>query len=103
MASSGGAANMQDYAASHPHVIGYIRVSTDDQSCSVDAQHQTLARWCQAHQAHLVAVYEDIGVSGGAPLEKRAGLLNALNALTRGRVLLVVRRDRLARDTLTAA
>jgi site-specific DNA recombinase len=94
---------MQDHAASPPHVIGYVRVSTDDQSLSVDAQHQTLTRWCQAHQAHLVAVYEDIGVSGGAPLEKRAGLLHALNALTRGRVLLVVRRDRLARDTLTAA
>jgi DNA invertase Pin-like site-specific DNA recombinase len=94
---------MQHHAASHHQVIGYVRVSTDDQSLSVDAQHQALARWCQAHQAPLVAVYEDVGVSGGAPLEKRAGLLNALNALTRGRVLLVVRRDRLARDTLTAA
>jgi DNA invertase Pin-like site-specific DNA recombinase len=73
---------MQDHAARHHHVIGYVWVSTDDQSLSVEAQHQTLDRWCQAHQAQLVAVYEDVGVSGGAPLEKRAGLLNALNALT---------------------
>ena len=54
------------------------------------------------HEAQLLAVYEDVGVSG-TPLEKRPGLLSALNALVRDRVLLVVRRDRLARDTLTAA
>ena len=80
--------------------VGYVRVSTDEQSLSVDAQRQALERWCQAHQAQLMAVYTDVGVSGGTPLEKRPGLLSALNALTRGRVLLVVR---LARDTLTAA
>jgi DNA invertase Pin-like site-specific DNA recombinase len=94
---------MQDHAASHHHVIDDVRVSTDDQSLSVEAPHQTLERWRQTHQAQRVAVYADVGVSGGAPLEKRAGVLNALNALTRGRVLLVVRRDRLARATLTAA
>ena len=55
------------------------------------------------HEAQLLAVYEDVGVSGSTPLEKRPGLLSALNALVRDRVLLVVRRDRLARDTLTAA
>jgi DNA invertase Pin-like site-specific DNA recombinase len=83
--------------------VGYVRVSTDEQSLSVDAQWQALERWYQAHQSPLMAVYTDVGVSGGTPLEKRPGLLSALNALTRGRVLLVVRRDRLARDTLTAA
>jgi DNA invertase Pin-like site-specific DNA recombinase len=84
-------------------VVGYVRVSTDEQSLSVEAQQQALEGWCQAHQAQLIGVYADIGVSGGTPLEKRAGLLSALNALTRGSVLLVVRRDRLARDSLTAA
>jgi DNA invertase Pin-like site-specific DNA recombinase len=84
-------------------VVGYVRVSTDEQSLSVEAQQQALERWCQAHQAQLIAIYEDVGISGGTPLEKRPGLLDALNALTRGSVLLVVRRDRLARDTFTAA
>jgi site-specific DNA recombinase len=83
-------------------IIGYIRVSTDEQSLSVEAQHQALAHWCQTQQAQLLAVYEDVGVSGSTPLEKRPGLLSALNALARDRALLVVRRDRLARDTLTA-
>jgi DNA invertase Pin-like site-specific DNA recombinase len=84
-------------------IIGYIRVSTDEQSLSIEAQHQALARWCQTHQAQLLAVYENVGVSGSTPLEKHPGLLRALNALARDRALLVVRRDRLARDTLTAA
>ena len=48
-------------------VVGYVRVSTDEQSLSVDAQQQALERWCQTHQAPLTAVYTDVGVSGGTP------------------------------------
>jgi DNA invertase Pin-like site-specific DNA recombinase len=84
-------------------VIGYVRVSTDEQTLSVEAQREALSSWCQAHGATLGAVYTDVGISGGAPLEKRPGLLAALSALTKGWALLVLRRDRLARDTLTAA
>jgi DNA invertase Pin-like site-specific DNA recombinase len=49
-----------------------------------------------------MAVYEDIGISGAANLDQRPGLLEALASLKRRTALLVVRRDRLARDTLTA-
>jgi DNA invertase Pin-like site-specific DNA recombinase len=84
-------------------VIGYVRVSTDEQTLSVEAQREALSHWCQGHGATLVEVYTDVGISGGAPLERRPGLLAALSALTKGRALLVLRRDRLARDTLTAA
>jgi DNA invertase Pin-like site-specific DNA recombinase len=84
-------------------VIGYIRVSTEEQHLSIEAQQQALEDWCQAHAVALTAMYTDCAVSGGTPLEKRPGLLTALSALTRGSGLLVVRRDRLARDTLTAA
>lgn len=84
-------------------VIGYVRVSTDEQTLSVEAQREALSGWCQAHGTTLVEVYADVGISGGAPLEKRPGLLAALSALIKGRALLVLRRDRLARDTLTAA
>jgi site-specific DNA recombinase len=84
-------------------VIGYVWVSTDEQTLSVEAQREALSHWCQGHGATLVEVYTDVGISGGAPLEKRPGLLAALSALTKGRALLVLRRDRLARDTLTAA
>lgn len=84
-------------------IIGYVRISSDEQHLSVESQRAEVERWCHAHQMPLVAVYEDVGIGGGVSLEKRPGLLAALAALSRGRALLVVRRDRLARDTLTAA
>jgi len=86
-------------------VVGYIRVSTDDQHLGPRAQRKTLERWCVANEACLVAVFEDRGVSGGTGLEKRPGLLKALDALaTHGAaVLLVAKRDRLARDVVVAA
>jgi DNA invertase Pin-like site-specific DNA recombinase len=83
--------------------IGYVRVSTDEQHLSVEAQREELERWCRAHRQTLTAVYEDVGISESAPIDKRPGLLAALNALGEGDILLVVRRDRLARSILTAA
>ena len=84
-------------------VVGYLRVSTDEQSLSVEAQRATLTAWCQARRLTLVAVYEDVNVSGGAALEQRPGLLQALDALMAGTVLLATKRDRLARDAMAAA
>jgi site-specific DNA recombinase len=85
------------------HAIGYVRVSTDDQTLSVDAQRTRLAAWCIERHLSLSAVYEDIGVSGGAALDKRPGLMAALDALEPGTALVAVKRDRLARDTMNAA
>jgi DNA invertase Pin-like site-specific DNA recombinase len=86
-------------------VVGYLRASTDRQDLSPEAQRAALARWCDANGARLVAVHEDAGVSGAAPLDKRPGLLAALDALaaTGAGVLLVAKRDRLARDVMVAA
>jgi DNA invertase Pin-like site-specific DNA recombinase len=85
-------------------VVGYVRVSTDEQALGPSAQREALERWCAANGAELVAVYEDVGVSGGAPLDKRPGLLSALSALAEhsAGVLLVAKRDRLARDVMAA-
>lgn len=92
-------------AASASLVVGYIRVSTDDQNLGPEAQRAALAKWCTAHDAQLVAVHEDLGVSGGAALDARPGLLAALEDVkTKGAgVLLVAKRDRLARDVVVAA
>jgi DNA invertase Pin-like site-specific DNA recombinase len=88
-------------------VIGYLRVSTDEQTLGPEAQRAALERWrwCEAHQATLVAVYSDQDVSGGAALDKRPALLAAIAALKEhgAGVLLVAKRDRLARDTMLAA
>ena len=84
-------------------VIGYVRVSMDEQHLSVEAQRSDLERWCAEQGLVLDEVYEDVGILGATELDKRPGLLEALNALEKGSILLVVRRDCLARDTLTAA
>lgn len=86
-------------------VVGYIRVSTTEQKLGPEAQRRELERWCQAHGARLAAVHEDHGVQGAADLDRRPGLQEALDALTEhgAGVLLVAKRDRLARDVVLAA
>lgn len=86
-------------------VIGYIRVSTDEQHLGPEAQEETLRSWCDANGAELVDIYTERGMSGGAPLDKRVGLLSAVAALKESgsTVLLIAKRDRLARDVMVAA
>jgi site-specific DNA recombinase len=86
-------------------VIGYLRVSTETQDLGPQAQEAALREWCQKNDADLVGLFSDIGVSGAAPLEKREGLMAAMNALKaeKATVLLISKRDRLARDTVIAA
>jgi DNA invertase Pin-like site-specific DNA recombinase len=85
-------------------VVGYLRVSTDDQALGPAAQRAALEQWCEANGAELVAAFDDLGVSGGAPLDRRPELVAALDALRPlgAGVLLVAKRDRLARDVMTA-
>lgn len=86
-------------------VVGYVRVSTDEQALGPEAQRTALARWCEHHGAALLEIHVDQGVSGAAELDKRPGLVAALAALkTHGAgVLLVAKRDRLARDNYVSA
>jgi DNA invertase Pin-like site-specific DNA recombinase len=85
--------------------VAYLRVSTDRQDLSPDAQREAIVRWAEAAGVEVVATHEDLGVSGGTDLDKRPGLLAAIDALgVHGAgVLVVAKRDRLARDVLTAA
>ena len=86
-------------------VVGYVRVSTDEQALGPEAQREAIESWCVAEGATLVAVHDDIGVSGGTPVEKRPGLNLALDAVAEhgAGVLLVAKRDRLARDVVVGA
>ena len=85
-------------------VVGYLRVSTDEQALGPVAQREALNRWCRDTGCELVAVFEDLGISGGAPLDRRPGLMAAVAACGEHKAnLLVAKRDRLARDTLAAA
>lgn len=85
--------------------VAYIRVSTEDQSLGPDAQRAAIERWAVAHGVTVVAVHEDVGVSGGLELDRRPALLEALRSVEQHRagVLVVAKRDRLARDVVVAA
>jgi DNA invertase Pin-like site-specific DNA recombinase len=85
--------------------IGYVRVSTDGQAESgagLAAQRSAIEAFAKRAGLTITAWYEDAGVSGAASIESRPGLMAALAQLRRGAVLLVAKRDRIARDTLTA-
>jgi len=92
-------------AADPTIAIGAVRVSKDEQTLSPEAQRDAMARWCAAHGVTLAAVFEDIDVCGAAPLDERAGLLAALDALPAhgAGLLLVAKRDRLSRDPILTA
>lgn len=86
--------------------VAYVRVSTDEQTASgagLDAQLHAIREHCEKNGIELVATFADEGVSGAAALDKRTGLLDAVNAVERGGILLVSKRDRLSRDPVSAA
>lgn len=83
--------------------IAYLRVSKGDQELGIDAQRDAITRWCKTNGADLVSVFADQGVSGGAPLHKRVALLQAIDALTDGAILVIAKRDRLTRDLVIGA
>ncbi len=82
-------------------VIGYVRVSTDEQAqsgVSIEAQRAKLEQYAELYDLHLVDVIVDAGVS--AKNLHRDGLKNALAALDRGAAsaVLVTKLDRLTRS-----
>lgn len=85
--------------------VGYIRVSKSEQHLGPEAQRSAMEHWCADRGVTLVAVFSDLGVSGGATIDKRPGLLDALNGLRahKAGLLLVQKRDRLAREVTHAA
>lgn len=84
----------------------YRRVSTDEQADSGAGMAAQLAA-CEAAIARAggttAGVWDDPGVSGGDPLDARPGLLDAVGSIRAGDVLIVAKRDRLARDLMAVA
>jgi DNA invertase Pin-like site-specific DNA recombinase len=86
--------------------IVYTRVSTDEQASSglgAAAQRQSCETLAERLGVEIVAVFEDLGVSGAAPLESRPGLLAAVQAIEPDTLLLAARRDRIGRDVVLVA
>jgi DNA invertase Pin-like site-specific DNA recombinase len=86
--------------------IGYARVSTEQQAESglgLQAQEAAVTAAASRLGVELVRVFVDAGTSGGLGIEDRPVLLDAVNSLKRGDVLLVAKRDRLGRDVIAVA
>lgn len=88
-------------------VVGYIRVSTDEQAESgagLAAQRAAIETECARRGWTLVAIYEDAGASGKS-LDGRPQLAEALAAIESGQaaILVVSKLDRLSRSVSDAA
>lgn len=86
-------------------VIGYVRVSKDEGQVSPEVQRALLERWAAERGKRLVAIHQDLGVSGATRLDRRPGLVAAIADLQvhGAGVLVAIHRDRFARDRFVAA
>ncbi len=84
--------------------IAYLRVSTTEQQLGAEAQRRAIETW-GAHANIQIAAWHEDRVSGGLDLDDRPGLVAALAELRvrRAGVLVIAKRDRLARDVAVAA
>ncbi len=84
--------------------VGYVRVSTDEQRLGPEAQRAAIESWAAREGVRVAAWHVDQGVSGASAIEARAGLCAALASLREhgAGVLVVAKRDRVARDVVVA-
>ena len=84
--------------------VAYLRVSTDEQTLGMEAQKTAITLWATRQGITIGTWCEDFGISGGAELEKRPGLLEALHAVKQSKAgfLVAHKADRIARDVYVA-
>lgn len=80
--------------------VAYIRVSTEKQELGPDAQRKAITEWGLRTKTTIAEVFTDEDVSGKTKVGDRPGLSAAIASLQKHRagVLIVAKRDRLARD-----
>jgi DNA invertase Pin-like site-specific DNA recombinase len=89
--------------AANPRVsIAYIRASKDEQKLSEPAQRSAIEAWMAREGVQVARWCVDQGVSSVSPIQERPGLVAALQALreTGAGILVVAKRDRIARDPM---
>lgn len=87
-------------------VVGYIRVSTDQQvesGLGLDAQANAINGYAKKNGVNVFEIFRDEGLSGAIALDRRPGILNAISVLAKGDILVVAKRDRLGRDPMVVA
>ena len=97
--------------------IGYLRLSPGErksgqgvEAAGIDAQRTEIQQWAAHKGVEIVAWFEDIDTCGQAgsletPLADRPGMMAALDAIgdLHAGLLIVQKRDRLARDVMLSA
>lgn len=82
----------------------YTRVSHEDQvkyGMSLDAQLNTLRKYCSENNITVVKEYSDEGISGGS-IKKRKGFVKLISEISPGEILLFTKLDRFSRNLLDA-
>ena len=103
---SGAGAPSVTTGASSRRAIGIVRVSRlGDDAVSPDEQRERIASTCERDGLELVDTFEELDVSGGAPLAKRPGLGRAVEMVEHGQadVVVVAYFDRLVRSLAVQA
>jgi len=95
----------QKQASDSKKAVAYIRVSTDDQAQSLETQRSTLEYWAMLKGVSIIGWHTDAGVCGATAIDECPGLLAAIDNLVHKRagILVVAKRDRLARDVMKSA
>src|ERR1019366_2531424 len=89
-----------------PHLaVAYIRVSKDDQKLGPEAQRAAVEGWAAREGVQVAAWHVDQGVCSVTPIDERPALGAALASLREhgAGVLVVAKRDRIARDVMLTA
>ncbi len=82
--------------------LAYIRVSTDDQTNSLQVQKEKILQYCLFHNILLVETFTDENISGGTEFKKRPGGKLASTKLIDIKTIIAVKPDRLFRNTVDA-
>ena len=85
--------------------VAYVRVSKDDQKLGPEAQRASIEAWAAREGVQVAAWHVDQGVCSVTPIDGRPGLVAALASLREhgAGVLVVAKRDRIARDVVLTA
>ena len=96
---------MPKYTANPRLAVAYVRVSKDDQKLGPDAQRASIEAWAMREGVQVVGWHLDQGVCSVSPIDGRPGLVAALASLRMhgAGVLVVAKRDRIARDVVLTA
>jgi hypothetical protein len=73
------------HPADPTRAIALVRASTDRQDLSPGAQVRAINAFAKANGITVVKVYEEVGISGGAAIEDRPMLLEAVDAVCQRR------------------